>query len=438
MTQAFFSAIQLIKKTVFSYNTKKENVVLTEEAALPILTRFFSGFVFQSRIQKDQKRRNILRELIETEKNYCESLRILEQCYHQPLEQSISSPKPLITSTMLTSLFGNIDEITLFHRTTVLNSMNQLSAAIQQPFPEEEVYLKFCKDLFTFIPNIERLYSVFFPIKAGSDAIIEQLKKHVQFRKFIAKQLFNPETKCQELEDLLILPTQRIGSVKLLLERFLKTFTVPYLTNAQEQFKLLVKSIADLGIKLNAVQDDEENFNHLIEIAETISGLPPWLVITKPGRRYILEMEFHSYDKNTGFLGPKIIGYLLSDLVILGEVKKTSRKRPKIAFLEAAPAAQVCITKCPVDVLDDVGFVLRTDIRKHFLMTEKPTDKDVFLAMVRDTRHNISTAVKRLTDKGITHMKELFTTLEGMYSPENLSKPPKTRQEALEYILASN
>ena len=36
---------------------------------------------------------------------------------------------------MLGNLFGNIDEITNFHRNTVLSSMNQLNAEIQQPRP---------------------------------------------------------------------------------------------------------------------------------------------------------------------------------------------------------------------------------------------------------------------------------------------------------------
>ena len=85
--------------------------VMTEARALRIIGRLISRALLPIRMSKDTKRRSIVRELIETERNYVDSLLICEEVYYKPLDKSISSKSPLIDTATLSQLFGNLDQI---------------------------------------------------------------------------------------------------------------------------------------------------------------------------------------------------------------------------------------------------------------------------------------------------------------------------------------
>jgi hypothetical protein len=54
---------------------------------MAILTNFFHRLVSPIRARADMKRQSIVRELVQTERNYVDSLLICEEVYYKPLTE---------------------------------------------------------------------------------------------------------------------------------------------------------------------------------------------------------------------------------------------------------------------------------------------------------------------------------------------------------------
>jgi hypothetical protein len=175
-------------------------------AANRVLVRFFLRALRSHRASRDAKRRAIIRELIETERNYYDSLLICDEVYYRPLDASASSKTPLIDIPTLGQLFGNIDEIRSLHQ-VIVRAMNAELPRLSSPFPPDSTYLGIIAPLSDLVPRMAQLYTQYLTSNQNAEDILKRLRKGKKFANFLTSCLFNPRAKCHEIEDLLILPT---------------------------------------------------------------------------------------------------------------------------------------------------------------------------------------------------------------------------------------
>ena len=236
---------KIIKPTEPSFK-----IPMTEKRAIRIIGRFVNNVILQIRKANDSKRRSILRELLETERNYVDSLGICYEVYYKPLDRSILEKNPLIDTTAIGQLFGNIDKIHEVHKKFILSVLDELAPKLREEFPEHDVYLKIASTFFELIPKLQQIYKEYLATE-NSEAILKKLKKNRRFNRFLQEALFNPKAKCQEIEDLLILPTQRIAGYKLLFSRILKYFPIETYPQENEAYKGILELIDKIGYSMN-------------------------------------------------------------------------------------------------------------------------------------------------------------------------------------------
>ena len=197
---------------------------MNETRAYRIITKFVLRRLKAMKEMKDSKRRSIFIELIQTERNYVEGLTTCKEIYYKPLDSSINTEKPLIDSKTLSSLFGNIDKIRECHEVGLLNYMDEILPDMRRHFAPTELYISLANKFLEILPHMQTLYRAYLQTNENSDAILDGLRKHKKFKKFVSRCIYNPKAKCRSIEDFLILPLQRIAAYKCLFERALKYF----------------------------------------------------------------------------------------------------------------------------------------------------------------------------------------------------------------------
>jgi hypothetical protein len=63
---------------------------------------------------------------------------------------------------------------------------------------------------FCLLPRIHKYYAEYLKTNEHSEKVIHKLNKNCAFRGFVAASIFNPKAQCRLIEDLVILPVQRI------------------------------------------------------------------------------------------------------------------------------------------------------------------------------------------------------------------------------------
>ena len=160
-----------------------------------------------SNFKKVRQRKNILREIIATEKTYVNGLKSLIDNFMSPLQQG-QSGVPTLTPLEIQSIFGNVNAIFAFHHLLLQqlekewkdcgSSMN-IASLISKQFPFLKMYIP-------YINNFQ--------------LSLQTLTKCKQISKF-RKWLESIEKKTGDLPSLLILCVQRVPRyVKILLNSF--------------------------------------------------------------------------------------------------------------------------------------------------------------------------------------------------------------------------
>lgn len=412
-------------------NMKIIKIPMTEKRSIRIILRFVKRVVVQIRLNNDLKRRSIFRELIETERNYVDSLMICNEVYYKPLDRSILTKSPLIESSSIGKLFGNIDEICNAHKNCILNVINEQLPLLKRPFPPHSVYLKIFDTFIEILPKLLSLYTQYLKTQEGSDAVLEKLKKkNKKFTKFLQEALFNPRAKCQEIEDLLILPTQRIAGYKLLFERLKKYF--PEETYKQESKSLndVLNLILNIGITLNEEKSDQKSQSQLLSVAETVNKVPSFMCILKPGRKYIHSFHGRFIDPDSGELLGHIKIFVMNDIVLFAKRNK-GKMFSKLFYIDAVPFMQIRLSAFPLISFIDSSLVFNTDTHIYNINLKNSSRQTKFISVIRKQKKQIMEQVKKQTLDGIDYMQNIFQKLSDLYTNP---KPLKSRGEKLEFL----
>ncbi|OHT06916.1 RhoGEF domain containing protein [Tritrichomonas foetus] len=405
-----------------------------EQAAAKTLTPAICKFLMK--MTNDAKRRRIICEMIETERNYVNSLCICEEVYYQPLDQSITSTKPLIDSATMGQLFGNIDQIREAHQSQILKHMDEALPYLKKPFPAHKIYNSIATAFIEVIPRLQQLYTVYLSSNANYEATLKKLKKNKRFNKFLNKALFNPRSKCQEIEDLLILPTQRIAGYKLLFERVIKYFPIETHPEEHKLFSQAYDNLLIVGKEMNSEKGDDKGSNELLNISENLSKAPPFFCLMKPGRRYLGPFRPREIDPVKGRLSKgnvkNYIVFVLSDILLITyKASNSTFSSNKLIYVDAVPFTQVHFSLFPLEKYIENAVTLKTDTQEYHFYVKKKEDLDQFVMGVKKTKKQIRAKVKAMSEGGKDYMLNMLNQLKSGYLEP---KPLRSRKDALAAI----
>jgi hypothetical protein len=393
---------------------------------IAILTSFFRRVVLPIRVRADTKRRSIVRELVQTERNYVDSLLICEEVYYKPLDRSITSKSPLIDPATLGELFGNLDQIRSLHQ-SILRTMDEVAGRLKSPFPPHETYIRIASPFAELVPRMQQLYTTYLATNEHSEEILRRLKKNKKFQQFLSQSLFNPRAKCQEIEDLLILPTQRVAGYKLLFERVLKYFPTQTFATAQQAYQQALDALLGLGALMNEEKSDTGSQDKLLTIAETLWKIPPGMCILKPGRKMLGVVKTHTVEDEAKKRGKECCIYVTSDILILAV--KADGKRWQ--YIDAVPIVQIRCAPSSVDELLDRAFILQTHTKNYHYVMKTTKARDDFIDGIKSMKKRISQVVAKQTQDGAEYMQGLLSELTRCYTEP---KPPRSRAEVLQSL----
>jgi hypothetical protein len=394
---------------------------------LRTLRHFFIRCIFPIRARADGKRRSIVRELIQTERNYVDSLLICEEVYYKPLDRSIASKSPLIDAPTLRELFGNLDQIRATHQ-IILRVMDKVAPRLKSPFPPHKAYAHIVAPFAELVPRMTQLYTEYLATNEHTEDILKRLKRDKRFRQFLSESLFNPRSKCQEIEDLLILPTQRVAGYKLLLERVLKYFPVETFAREHGVYQQTLDALLGIGALMNAEKGDLGSQDKLLTIAETISKIPSFFCIMKPGRKMVALFKAKELDEQTGKRGRDQVIYVTTDILILAQKSDSSWSKQQWQYRDATPIIQIRFAVSTVDRFLDLAFMLQTDTASYHLIMKTNKNRDEFIDKVKTMKKGTREAVARQTQAGAEYMHGLLSQLSRYYTTP---PPPRSRADAL-------
>ncbi|PVD33340.1 hypothetical protein C0Q70_04594 [Pomacea canaliculata] len=218
----------------------------------------------QENLKREQRRCEIIKELIEAEKTYLNHLDIIHKFFYFPLQFNW-----IIPGDTHSHLFSNIEEINKVNR-TLLEVMEQ--STVGQAFRHLGPFLKVYA---TYVNNHEQALAV----------LQEWRQKKPEFADFITKQESRPELMKLSIKDLLIMPVQQIPRYRLLLEDLLEHTHKNHpdylqLKEATIQMEKIVKH-------MNESMRQKENSQKMLAIQKCFDSSAPQIL--QPGRLFLKE-----------------------------------------------------------------------------------------------------------------------------------------------------
>jgi hypothetical protein len=401
-----------------------------EQAAVPACAFVLRQSLFKIRLNRDGKRRSIAREIIETERNYVDSLLIAEEVYYKPLDRSIASKNPLIDTATLSQLFGCLDQIRATHQ-IILRVMDEILPSLKSPLPEPAEYSRVANTIIELVPRMAQLYMSYLATNEQSEEILKRLKKNRKFKSFVSECLFNPRAKCQEVDDLLILPTQRIAGYKLLFERLIKYFPPETFAQQRDDFTKTLDSLLTIGKNMNAEKTYGAGQEKLLTVAETVTNLPSFMCILKPGRKYISDLEVRAFDEASGkeLKGHEL--FLMSDLLLICRKQEGGLSSGKLTYINSIPLCQVQFESPKNSLYVEKVFIVKSDTETYTLWCKEPAKRDEFIEQTKTTKKAIREQVKRQTEQGQDFIQGLLGQLTQTYTTIS---PPRGRLESLDAL----
>jgi len=277
---------------------------------------FLSPHMFEDIETKKKKweaNRYRCQELVETEKSYCDKMKIMIEKFMKPLEAAVETDNEMLNRVQISLIFKNIPDIYEFS-----NKLHQeLAEAFSHydeegPIPIATVFLNKFSDWKIYIKYVEDFHS--------ASATLENLKKRPQtdrFNRFMEQCQKSEECNKSHLKDLIVLPIQRFLKYRLLFEGIKKDSD----PRDQESYRLLdtvENYIFEIGEIMNNAKRIQENINKVFSLEKTIMNYPPEL-ISYTQRSFIAEWHISEIKQK------KL--YLFSDIVLFANILSKKLKK---------------------------------------------------------------------------------------------------------------
>lgn len=385
---------------------------------------------FLTRYSNDDKRRRVLIELITTERTYVSSLNDLIELYYNPLSQSINQRAGIIDSESLNKLLGDFDQIRDIHKNIILKTMDECYDEFKNPFPCHDTFLKIPNVFIEVYPRLRQLYLTYLANNHQSDAILAKLRKNRKFRDFLKEKLFDPQSQNREIEDFLILPTQRMAAYGLLFERAIKYLPTETHQKEHDRYETAHKQLSEIGREMNSEQNVQESQKALLSVAEYIGKVPPYFDIMKPGRKFYGKFDCQRQQKTL----KKYQIFIMSDVLIITIREEWSVfSSTKVSFVEAAPLAQIHFSPGDNPAFEDCSFAIDTNgyEAKFVFMAPNSIERDNIVFKIRKLKKHIFDRVAKMSEEGMTFISKNMQEIHDSYfNPRKIM----TRDEAIQSL----
>jgi hypothetical protein len=306
--------------------------------------------------------------------------------------------------------------------------MEEVLPRLKRPFPPRSAYLRIVAPFGEIIPRMHQLYTQYLRTNSQSEAILQRLRKNRKFKSFLCECLFNPRSKCQEIEDLLILPTQRVAGYKMLFERVLKYFPAETFGALLAAYQETLDALLRLGASMNQEKAETGGASQekLLTIAETLTKTPPVMCLLKPGRKYLGEAALQLTD-DAGRPLKRHVVYVTSDILLIGQMVSG-----KVVYVDAIPITQVRFSPTRVPDLVDKAFTLESDTENYRYLMDSPEKRDEFIDIVKKQKKAIKQQVARQTEEGAEYIQGLLSQITHWYEAP---VAPQSRESALDSLM---
>ncbi|XP_025087323.1 rho guanine nucleotide exchange factor 39-like [Pomacea canaliculata] len=274
----------------------------------------------QENLKREQRRCEIIKELIEAEKTYLNHLDIIHKFFYFPLQFNW-----IIPGDTHSHLFSNIEEINKVNR-TLLEVMEQ--STVGQAFRHLGPFLKVYA---TYVNNHEQALAV----------LQEWRQKKPEFADFITKQESRPELMKLSIKDLLIMPVQQIPRYRLLLEDLLEHTHKNHpdylqLKEATIQMEKIVKH-------MNESMRQKENSQKMLAIQKCFDSSAPQIL--QPGRLFLKEGPLKKVSRKGGNSRERMF-YLFNDMLLYGKPRLLDSGGNRYICCCVLPIKHCCLDSC--------------------------------------------------------------------------------------------
>jgi len=334
---------------------------------------FISPSIFENTETKNKKwesNRYRCQELVDTEKSYCETMKIMVEKFMKPLEAAAETENEMLNKVQISLIFKNIPAIYEFSH----KLHEELAEAFthydeEGPIPIAQVFLDKFSDWQLYIKYVEDYQS-------ASNTLIN-LKRTPQterFNRFMAQCQRSKECKQSHLKDLIVLPVQRFLKYHTIFEG-IKKDSDPRDKESYSLLDTVENYVYEIGEIMNNAKKIQENINKMFSLEQIIMNYPIDL-ISYTQRTYIGEWNISEVIKNKQ---RKL--YLFSDTVLFATIlNKKKGKRYLYAYEKR------------VDILDYNVIKSTSSANKKiikFVETERCKNKKKSLKSGRSHSHSL-------------------------------------------------
>ncbi|XP_076254864.1 epithelial cell transforming 2 pebble isoform X4 [Rhynchophorus ferrugineus] len=270
-------------------------------------------------------RHQVFLELVQTESNYVEILSIIVKLFKQYLEEMLDED-PLLNNTELNLIFGKLPPI---HETHVkmLDELRWTKAHWSEERSIGDVIIKYSTELQRAYPPFINYFEEMKEVLTKCD------QSKPRFHAFLKAMQTRPECGRQSLQELMIRPVQRLGSISLLLNDLLK-----HTTKNNPDHGALDRALAALREVMTHINEDKrktEGQVTLFNIFNDIDNCPPDIVSSH--RSYITKVEVTQLGSSEGLSskGSNLVLFLFSDQL------EVCKKKSKAFNSMKSPSASV-------------------------------------------------------------------------------------------------
>ncbi|KAF2714456.1 Rho1 guanine nucleotide exchange factor 1 [Pleomassaria siparia CBS 279.74] len=299
--------------------------------------------------EKEQKRQEVISELMYTERDFVKDLEYLRDFWMKPLRSATTSPIPEHRrEKFVRTVFSNCQEVYM-----VNSRMAEQLTRRQQNAP----VVRNVGDIFLeFVPHFAPF------IKYGANQLFgkyefeHEKRTNIQFTKFVDEVERMKESRKLELNGYLTKPTTRLARYPLLLENILK-YSADDSTD-KEDIPKAIKMIKDTLSKVNIESGKAENHFNLMQLNRDLKFRPGEFVdlkLTDENRQLVFKgmLKKNSTDQ-TG----DITCYLFDHSVLFVRVKTVNKREEQKVYKKPIPLELLVITQME-EIMPRIGIAKR-------------------------------------------------------------------------------
>ncbi|ELR18659.1 RhoGEF domain containing protein [Acanthamoeba castellanii str. Neff] len=363
--------------------------------------------------EKQRQRNRVINEIVNTERDYVQDLKIMLTLFRMPLDE-----EGILTKEELSTIFSNLSM--LLHVNSEL--YDDISKRVKETNGEE---LGQC---FVLLADYLKMYSQYCSNQAAArEAVVNASKTNPRFRAFQEKMAVNPELNGLTLRDYLIKPVQRLCKYPLLMRELIKHTDEAHVDypHLQEAFGKIEAVVTSVNEKKQADEDREV----IARIISRLSNTEKFGVqLMVPGRRLVQEGKLMEVAKDRSESFRRRF-FLFTDLLILAEDKdKPGSSRRKDAMLKVVsmiPFAQASLLDLPDkgDQHHVIDIAYKKDVTT--LRFDSVEEKQEWLTSLTGKMQKLQSLSARSASSSSGHFEELASSavLERVKAPSPPSGP---------------